>query len=231
MAKEPRPGKVKTRLQPALGADEAAEIYRCLLMDRIEAMASLPPAADVALCFSPSAAESFFTSIAPPSFRLFPQSDGDLGRRLAAVFARSFATGYGAVSVIDSDSPELTTESVLRSFRLLRGGAGVTFGPSSDGGYYLVGLRKAPAGLFDGIPWSTPQVLPVSLRRARELGLEPVLLESREDIDCIADLAGFFHRRSALRQKEILPGYRTFRFAAALHRAGRLGSSGSNGPP
>ena len=75
MAKAPVPGTVKTRLQPALSPEESAELYRCLLEDRIDEMRSLPPAVDVAIAYSPVSAKLFFASLAPPTFELGSSPD------------------------------------------------------------------------------------------------------------------------------------------------------------
>jgi rSAM/selenodomain-associated transferase 1 len=220
MAKAPAPGTVKTRLQPDLSPTESAELYRCLLEDRIAEMTSLPPAVEVALAYSPASSGPFFAGVVPPSFSLFPQHEGTLSERLVAVVESSFASRRRAVAVIDSDSPGLTAEGVRESFRLLDDGADAVFGPCRDGGYYLAGLREPKREIFEGIPWSTSRVLAATLDRAAGLGLRTALLGELRDIDRLQDLAAFYHDDAAAG-----PGGRTRRFAEALSHSGRLGLS------
>jgi len=191
MAKEPVAGTVKTRLQPLLSPQEAAGLYRCFLEDRLEEMGRLPGWVGRAVAYAPSSARPFFSYLCGASYRLAPQEGTGLSDRLTAVFARAFGEGFSAVSVIDSDSPDLPYETVLRAFRLLEEGSDAVFVPCLDGGYYLVGLGREAPGLFEGIPWSTPEVMAESLRAAAGLGLRTALLPVWRDIDLPEDLRAF----------------------------------------
>jgi rSAM/selenodomain-associated transferase 1 len=213
MSKEPVAGKVKTRLQPELSPAEAADLYRCFLQDRLEEMTGLKDV-DTAVAYDPPSSAESFASLVPASFRLFPQRGEGLSERLDVIFSDAFAEGYGAVSIVDSDSPDLPKAFVLESFRLLRKEADVVFGPCRDGGYYLVGMNARRGGVFDGIPWSSSGVLHKSVERAESLGLRVSLLPPWQDIDTFGDLRDFYSRRDLAGTGPSTPGSRTMALLA-----------------
>lgn len=154
MAKAPRAGEVKTRLCPPLSAAEAAELYRCFLLDKIEQVRSLCGARP-AIAYTPEEGRAFFETAAP-DFLLVPQRGDDLGARLAGTFEALFAQGYVGALAIDSDTPTLPTGLLQEAVNLLAGPpVDVVLGPCEDGGYYLIGLRRLHRELFEGIAWST----------------------------------------------------------------------------
>ena len=188
MAKAPRPGQVKTRLCPPLSGPEAADLYRSFLQDKIEQVRTLR-AASPAVAYAPETERPFFEALAP-DFRLVAQRGPDLGARLANGFAEFLGNGHAGAVAIDSDTPTLPTEHLAEAVaRLRRGDADLVLGPSEDGGYYLIGLRAPHPELFDGIRWSTPEVMPETLRRAEEKGLRVALLPTWYDVDTPTDLA------------------------------------------
>jgi glycosyltransferase A (GT-A) superfamily protein (DUF2064 family) len=119
------------------------------------------------------------------------QINGDLGERLADAFARSFADGGERVIILGGDVPTLPETTLTSAFTDL-GGANGVIGPSLDGGYVLIGLRRASwpraAALFQDIPWSTEHVLSATLHRAGEAGLDLRVLPGWYDVDRVADL-------------------------------------------
>jgi rSAM/selenodomain-associated transferase 1 len=186
LVKEPRPGTVKTRLIPALGAEGAASVYRALVEGVLRA--TLPEPGDYErLVFydPPEAGEAMRAWL--PGGRLRRQSEGDLGARMNDAFARTFARGARAVAVVGSDVPELSREDVLAAFEALVR-ADVVLGPAPDGGYYLIALRAAQPALFSGVEWSTPAVLEQTLERARRAGLSVEQLPAHRDLDTLEDL-------------------------------------------
>lgn len=188
MAKAPRPGEVKTRLCPPLDPASAAELYRCFLLDKIEQVGLLAGTTP-AIAYAPAEAGSLFEKLAP-GFVLIPQQGPDLGSRLANGFLEFFGRGYSGALMVDSDTPTLPVTLLERAVELLASpGADLVLGPSEDGGYYLIGLRSPRPELFRDIPWSTSEVLPETLRRARALDLSVASLASWFDIDTGADLA------------------------------------------
>ena len=182
-AKTPLPGMVKTRLTPPLSLEEGADLYRCMLLDTVDRVRSLP--VDTFIFYDGD--ESFFRMSAPgvPLVRQHPEG---LGGRLEKAFAALGSLGYGARVVIGTDAPDLPLAFIEEGFRLLEAGSDVVFGPAEDGGYYLVALGGAHGDLFRDIPWSTPHVLDRSLERARESGLASALLPCWYDVDSYEDL-------------------------------------------
>jgi hypothetical protein len=187
MAKAPEPGRVKTRLCPPLSPADAAELYRCFLLDKI-AQARGVAGAERVLAYAPAQAAVVFEALAP-GFTLLAQRGADLTARLVAVCAELFRSGCDAAILIDSDTPTLPTERLDRAVAVMSdGGHDLVFGPSEDGGYYLIGLRRPHPELFEGMRWSTPTVLEETLRRAHALGLSSTRLSAWYDVDTAADL-------------------------------------------
>jgi uncharacterized protein len=194
VAKEPVPGKVKTRLTPEISPAEAADLYRCFIRDRIKGIASLT-GIDRAVAYTPEGAIGAFSALPLDGFELFPQRGADLGERLNNIFLDKLSNGYKAVSIVDSDSPDLPNRLIRESLQLLLSNqAEVVFGPCHDGGYYLVGMRKPHPELFRDIPWSTGSVLSTSLEKSRALGLDVKLLSFWNDLDTFEDLLQFYDR-------------------------------------
>jgi len=188
MAKAPEPGRVKTRLCPPLSPDDAAELYRCFLLDKI-AQARQVVGVEPVLAYAPAEAAAVFEALAP-DFTLLAQRGADLTARLKAVCDEIFRGGCEAVILIDSDTPTLPTERLERAVAIMSGsGHDLVLGPSEDGGYYLIGLRRPHPEIFEGMRWSTPSVLEETLRRARALGLRSTTLSAWYDVDTAADLA------------------------------------------
>ncbi len=221
VAKAPVPGAVKTRLFPDLTPQEATDLYRCFLQDRIEETVSLK-GIDLAICYTPEDAKEYFAAFTPNGFHLFPQRGKDLGERLSNIFVDKLAEGYGAISIIDSDSPDLPKSIVQESFHLLTTGrADAVFGPCYDGGYYLVGLRKPQPELFRNIPWSTPAVLKKTLEIAADRALKTKLLDRWNDLDTFEDLLAYYHRHKDKPLKSGWAGAKTFRHLSRMERITR----------
>ena len=103
------------------------------------------------------------------------------------MLSRLLATGYSPAIALNSDGPTLAFQNLLCALERLRD-ADVVLGPSEDGGYYLIGLKKAQPGLFQGIDWSTKRVTVQTLARAEDLGLAVAMLPQWYDVDAAADL-------------------------------------------
>jgi rSAM/selenodomain-associated transferase 1 len=188
MAKAPEPGRVKTRLCPPLSPGDAAELYRCFLLDKVAQTRGVAGVERV-LAYAPAQAAADFEALAP-GFTLLVQRGADLTARLVAVCDEIFRDGCDAAIVIDSDTPTLPTERLERAVAVMSGGGyDLVLGPSEDGGYYLIGLRGPHPELFEGMRWSTPTVLEETLRRAHALGLSSTRLSAWYDVDTAADLA------------------------------------------
>ncbi len=183
--KAPRPGEVKTRLARDLGPERAAAVYRSLAEAQLR---RLPKDAEVVVAFAPADAESEMRAWLGHGYRFRAQCEGDLGERLAEAVADAFAAGAGGVTCIGGDCPALDARHLRQANEKLANGADVVFGPSEDGGYTLIALAGPHTGLFEDIPWSSPETLRTSLARAKQLGLRAELLETLYDIDTAKDL-------------------------------------------
>jgi uncharacterized protein len=189
MAKVPGLEPVKSRLARAFTPEVATLAYRCFLLDILDAVAGIEGVRPV-LAYTPTHGRSLMAALAPPAFRLVAQEGRDLGERMSNLLAGLCADGHPAAVAIGSDSPTLPMAYVLEAADVLaRGAADVVLGPSEDGGYYLVGLRRRQAALFDGIPWGTDRVLELTLDKARRLGLRAHLLPDWFDVDTENDLS------------------------------------------
>jgi rSAM/selenodomain-associated transferase 1 len=184
LAKAPIPGFAKTRLIPALGADGAAALASRLI-DRAVATACDAGIGPVTLWGAPDEAHAAFQSLrACFDIALARQADGDLGARMLA----ALAAAKGPALVIGTDCPALTAAHLRAAGAALRTGTDVVVYPAEDGGYVLIGARKAEPALFSAMPWSTAEVMAETRRRLKALGLvwqEPVTLW---DVDAPDDL-------------------------------------------
>ncbi|MEM7125499.1 MAG: TIGR04282 family arsenosugar biosynthesis glycosyltransferase [Chloroflexota bacterium] len=191
MAKEPAPGKTKTRLCPPLSHVEAAQLYGAFLQDVIELardVARRVPQLRPFIAYAPEAAQSYFQALAP-DFSLVPQQGATLGERLDFVLTSCLSQGYQHVAAINSDSPTLPVDHLVQAFHQLETGrVDVVFGPAEDGGYYLIGLTRPWPRIVREVKMSTPNVLQESLMIAAEESARSVLLPSWYDVDTVEEL-------------------------------------------
>ncbi len=194
IAKAPRPGHVKTRLQALLTPDEAAALGAAFLQDTLANLASaadqVPIHAFVA--YAPAGEEARFDGMLPPDARLVladgsggqaPGVDG-FGRVLLDTTRTLLARGYGAVCVLGADSPTLpTAELVAAASTLLARQADAVLGPADDGGYYLLGLAAPHPEPYARISWSTEAVAAETRARLAEAGLRTRELATWYDVD------------------------------------------------
>jgi rSAM/selenodomain-associated transferase 1 len=150
---------------------------------------------------------------------LLPQRDGDLGRRLEGTFTELFEGGHREVVVIGSDCPALPSAVVASAFETLRRGARAVLGPTSDGGYYLVGARAPLPAIFTGIPWSTDRVMEATLAALDGVSVSATILPRFDDIDVPSDLERLAAGVRPLRPEAAV---RTLAFIESLRLAGRL---------
>ncbi len=186
MAKAPRPGKVKTRLAPPLTLEQSAALNICFLRDTAANIAQVAEkgTAQGIVCYTPVGDEVAFDGLLPGGFALIPQRGDGFGERLHCAATDLLACGFGAVCLIDSDSPTLPQQALQTAVdALLQPGDRVVLGGSDDGGYYLIGLKAAHAAVFERITWSTGAVLQETRERIAEAGLERVDLPLWYDVD------------------------------------------------
>lgn len=213
MLKAPRAGSAKTRLAPPLTHALAASLAECFARDVTANMRRV--VRDVIIAYAPSDAraeieeslalnvqrpkrpddlsspslEKLPESVAPVELHWLEQKGEDLGARLEAAFAEAHALGFGPIVVVGSDSPTLPPSYVERAFQTLaRDEADVALGPTEDGGYYLVGLRKPFGTLFRNVAWSTAETFKQTLANAARLRLSMRELPRWYDVDEFSDL-------------------------------------------
>jgi len=186
MAKAPRPGKVKTRLSPPLTAEQAASLTIAFLQDTTQnlAKASGHGLAAGIISYTPVGEESLFDGLLPTGFSLIPQRGDTFGERLLNTAEDILACGYGSVCLIDSDSPTVPSAAFKQAIEALnQPGDHIVLGPSHDGGYYLIGLKRAHPAPFTNINWSTPTVADETRDRCRQANLELIELSVWYDVD------------------------------------------------
>ena len=210
-AKNPAPGAVKTRLSPPLTHLEAAELYACMLHDTLTMAQSLTGITAFIFYLDEGDAAAYFAAAAP-QLAAAPQTGPDLGERMKRAFTEIFGRGFREIAIIGSDSPDLKAEYVYEAFNQLEyEHTDVVFGPSADGGYYLLALKRVWPELFSDIPWSSGSVLDISAARAKDAHLGVALLPEWYDLDTPDDLA----RPALLDEKSLAVRTREFlaRFA------------------
>jgi rSAM/selenodomain-associated transferase 1 len=206
LAKEPAPGRAKTRLAADVGLMRAAELCDVFVRDTLDFAARRSRRLYIAA--SPAASLPYFRRLTSDA-RCFAQPEGDLGVRLLNAFETALGDGAQRAVLIGSDSPTLPSHLLSVAHRALRS-HDVVLGPAEDGGYYLIGMNVPHRELFAGIDWSTDRVVAQTLDRARAAGLRVFLLPHWYDVDDGRDLDRLTcdpllrpHTRCALRASSV----------------------------
>ncbi|MEZ4375927.1 MAG: TIGR04282 family arsenosugar biosynthesis glycosyltransferase [Polyangiaceae bacterium] len=182
-AKEPRPGRVKTRLRSLTDA-QAAEFARAGLLDTLSLASEIAPTT-----LEWDGAETAVPALEPP-LHVRLQSGGDLGQRMGAAFAASLAEGSAWVVALGTDSPGLPRTALEEASAWLEqpGTPRAVLGPTEDGGYYLLGLSSWQPGLLDDLPWSQPTTRAATRARLESRGYACREVEPYFDVDVPEDL-------------------------------------------
>ena len=184
----PETGKAKTRLIPALGAEGAAALHRRMAdhtLVQVQALQFQHP-----LCVEVRFAggdRDLMQRWLGTDLMYTVQGEGDLGDRMGRSFQSAFDASVDRAVIIGTDCPDLNATLLDQAFRELQQ-HDLVLGPASDGGYYLIGLRRLIPQLFIGMEWSTATVLERTLAIAAELNLSVALLPVLSDVDYPADL-------------------------------------------
>ncbi len=195
MAKASAPGRAKTRLVPPLTFAEATALNTAFLRDTADNLLLAARHADsnaaiagyAAYC--PAGSRDFFRRTLPAAIGLIDASLPNFGACLLHAIRQIFARGHGAAVVLNSDSPTLPTALLIETAAMLaRPGDRAVLGPSSDGGYYLLGLKTAHRRMFEDIAWSTERVAEQTLQRARDIKLDAHVLPVWYDVDDVDSL-------------------------------------------
>jgi uncharacterized protein len=210
-ARAPEPGRVKTRLSPALPPDLACDLYRAMLRDTFEATTEAH--ADERYVYW--AEQKSSVSAPTDGLQVRVQQGADLGARLDHAFGELLRALDDRVVIMGADCPGLDAAALRSAFEALES-RDLVLGPTRDGGYYLVGLRRPAPQIFRGIAWSTEQVLDQTLERARDAKLTIAALDELEDLDTPEALVRWLgqaawepgpgrHTEEALRAMGLLP--------------------------
>jgi len=212
-ARSPEPGRVKSRLVPLLGAKGAARLH-ARLVERTLKTARASGIPGIYLYCSPGIKGDFFRKMqAQFKVRLRSQGRGNLGDRMYRAFR-----GHSCAVLIGSDCPALRPADLRAAARALREGADAVLAPAEDGGYPLIGLRRASRRLFEGIAWGGPRVMVQTRRRLKALRWRWQELRTLWDVDRPEDVVRL--RRSRLLEAKVRPT------SAAVRR--RVPPSGGN---
>ncbi|MGA6925630.1 MAG: TIGR04282 family arsenosugar biosynthesis glycosyltransferase [Desulfosarcina sp.] len=186
----PRVGTTKTRLIPVLGPAGAATFQKRLTEKTVATAREVSERIGARLVFhhEGGTVRQLRRWLGGSGIRFAPQPAGDLGRRMHLSIKRSFEDGAHRVVLIGTDVPELTAPFLEQAFDALLEKE-LVFGPSTDGGYWLVGMTR-PENLFTGIVWSRSDVLEKSLDLVRRKGMTAHMLAPLSDVDTPDDLAG-----------------------------------------
>ena len=182
-AKDPRPGRVKTRLEPLITRRGSALLGDAFLQDSLERFAKVGQTRRI-LAYDPLESIGRLKERVPLAgqWECRGQPRGVLGARLWGMARWSFMEGSRATLLLGTDSPTLPVERVRAAFRVLERFP-VVVGPSLDGGYYLLGLSRPLKHIFEGIPWSTHKVLEATLGRLRRKRIPYKMLRPWYDVD------------------------------------------------
>ncbi|MFN2391415.1 MAG: TIGR04282 family arsenosugar biosynthesis glycosyltransferase [Pyrinomonadaceae bacterium] len=210
MAKVPRAGNVKTRLQPFLSAEQCRTLAEAFLFDTINKTRNVCD--ELIIAFSPAPARNYFAGLEDENLTLIEQKGANLGEKMLNAVEFAFGVDSDAnVLMIGTDSPTFPAEFIERAFEALESNAETVLGKSEDGGFYLVGLKKTLPHLFNNIEWSSPLVYEQTVRNIAKLDINKLnLIPDWYDVDNPKDL---LHLRD-----EILKNERTQKFAAQTYQ-------------
>ncbi len=190
-AKAPEAGRVKTRLTKVLAPEEAARLYAAFVRDALRQYAGLGGSQGfgphVRLYAAPPV-EAFPEALVPAGVTLHEQAGRGLGARMMNAFRETFGAGYARAVVIGTDHPTLPSAYVRRAFEALHVPPAVSLGPSTDGGYYLLGLTEPRPALFEGMTYSHAGVFEQTAARAEATPARLTVLPTWYDVDTPADL-------------------------------------------
>jgi uncharacterized protein len=200
-AKEPRPGRVKTRLLPQLSPQQGAALSTAFLEDSVNRYGRIRGARHILAVEPAQAIPRLRRKIRGlSSWELQGQGNGDLGRRLLRMARWSFKEGSQQTCFLGSDSPTLPLPYVREAFRLLKS-TPVVIGPSIDGGYYLIGISQWVPEVFQRIPWGTHHVFDATLKSLERHKIGVKVLLPWYDVDTPGSFLFLGEHMNTLKQK------------------------------
>jgi len=192
-AREPKDGKVKTRLCRDLPRQTVTRLYKAFVKEVLK-VARQTRCDQRFIYYAGNGSSIPFLRQSENQFRLRRQTGKDLGERMYRAFMYCQKMHFKRVVIIGTDCLTLNSQDIEKAIKKLEL-YDYVLGPSKDGGYYLLALKLPHWKLFQGIHWSTSSVLKQTLRKARQLNKKTFLLGSREDIDTFVDLKEFANRK------------------------------------
>ena len=187
MAKVPRAGNVKTRLQPFLDAEQCRTLAEAFLFDAINKARNLCDRLIIA--FAPASEKDYFAALNIENLTAVEQRGANLGDKMSDAFEFAFRADSDAnVVLIGTDSPTIPPEFIEGAFEFLESEAEIVLGKSADGGFYLIGLRENAPSLFDTIEWSSALVYEQTTRNIERLKINLQLIPAWYDVDTPDDL-------------------------------------------
>ncbi len=185
-------GEVKTRLQPEINQENSLLLYKAMVQDIIEQL-NFFDLADVIIFYWPFQGFKECVDWLGPHHYFVHQEGNNLGERMLNAFRWTFNKGYIKTVLIGSDLPSLDSSILNDAFERLNQ-TDVVLGPSKDGGYYLIGMKKLHHELFMEIPWGTDCVFNLTVNKAHEMKLSITALEEERDIDTYEDVLSLWKR-------------------------------------
>jgi len=187
MAKAPVPGRVKTRLCPAISEEQAASLAACFARDVVEKVLSL--AWPVIVAYAPAEERGLLAALLPSSLLWTPQRGQTLGERMQSALEEAGALGFSPLVMIGTDSPTMPPSLIQKTVETLDTDlADIVLGPAEDGGFYLIAMRYPVVSLFNNVAWSTVAALADTLRNTSSLNLRVAQLPVWYDVDTPEDL-------------------------------------------
>jgi uncharacterized protein len=184
ICKTPAAGFCKTRLSPPLAPEDCAGLSACFIRDLAGTIAELTSEGAVPYAvYTPLGSEASLRTLLPRAFRLQPQVEGGFGVRLRTGLSDLLKAGHAGAILVNSDSPTLPAAILCDAVRAVREKGSIVLSPALDGGYTLIGVSEIHDELFDGIPWSTPDVYRLTVERVRKIHRPLINVPGWYDVD------------------------------------------------
>lgn len=212
MTRVPIPGQTKTRLMDIMSGSECADLHNAFLRDIVITFEQLKDDVDIYLTFTPEDSLHILDPIIPSYINTFPQSGEDLGDKMKNAIESVLLKGYKKVILMGSDIPDIKAEDIRNAFNIMDV-HDIVLGPSYDGGYYLVGMKKRNDSLFAiNKKWGGKSVLESTIDKGNNQGLSIGLAKKYQDIDTKKDLFDFMkkyeHSSEAINTVQYLKAWR-----------------------
>ena len=187
MVKAPLPGFAKTRLTPPLTTVDAAALSLCFVQDVVTS--ALTVGANLIVAFTPAEGRSVLGAALPQNVLWLQQQGANLGERLDSVINHAAESAFSPIVVLGADSPTIPPSLIENALHVLTTGAAeIVLGPTTDGGYYLIGFRKPDSAVLRNVTWSSPSTFEQTVRNIKQLELSLFTLPQWYDVDTFADL-------------------------------------------